>query len=31
VGLNGRGAEIIAIWIVLTRGDAPRFVTAFPG
>jgi len=31
VGPNGRDAEIITIWIVLTGEDVPRFVTAFPG
>jgi hypothetical protein len=31
VSPSGRGAEVIAIWIVLTGEDFPRFVTAFPG
>jgi hypothetical protein len=31
IGPSGRGAEVIAIWIVLAGGGAPRLVTAFPG
>ncbi len=29
-GLNGRVAEIVAVWIILAGEDAPRFVTAYP-
>jgi hypothetical protein len=29
-GLNGRVAEIVTVWIILTGEDVPRFVTAYP-
>ena len=31
VGANGRAAEVVTVWIVLTGEDFPRFVTAYPG
>ena len=31
VGPSGRGAAVIAIWIILHGTDSPRFITAFPG
>jgi len=31
VGPNGRDAEVITIWIILTGTDVPRFITAYPG
>lgn len=30
-GPAGREAEVVAIWIIRTAEDFPRFVTAFPG
>ena len=30
-GPSGRSAEVIAVWIVLTGEDHPRFITAFSG
>ena len=30
IGPTGRAAAIVAVWIVLTDEDFPRFVTAFP-
>lgn len=30
-GPAGREAEVVAVWIILTGEDFPRFVTAFPG
>ena len=29
-GPNGRSANIVTLWIILTGEDAPRFVTAYP-
>ncbi len=29
-GPMGRGAEIVAVWIILPGDNAPRFVTAYP-
>lgn len=31
VGPSGRGAAVIAIWIILHGTDSPRLITAFPG
>lgn len=31
VGPSGRGAALIAVWIILHGTDSPRFITAFPG
>ena len=31
VGPNGRGAVVVAIWIILHGTDSPKFITAFPG
>jgi hypothetical protein len=30
-GPSGATSEIVTVWIVLAGGDAPRFITAFPG
>ena len=30
-GPNGREAKFICIWLVPVGGEAPRFITAFPG
>jgi hypothetical protein len=30
MGLNGRVAEIVTVWIILAGTDVPRFVTAYP-
>jgi len=30
-GPSGRSAEVLTVWIILFGGDAPQFVTAFPG
>lgn len=30
-GPTGRGADLVAVWIVLRGEHFPRFVTAFPG
>ena len=30
-GPGGRSAGILTVWIILSGGDAPQFVTAFPG
>ena len=30
-GPSGRSAGVLTIWIVLSGGDVPQFVTAFPG
>ncbi len=30
-GPAGKGAVLVAVWIVLRSEDFPRFVTAFPG
>jgi len=30
-GPSGRSAEVVTVWVVLARGDVPRFVTAYPG
>lgn len=30
-GPNGRRAEIVTIWIILSGDDRPRLVTAYPG
>jgi len=30
-GPDGKGAVLVAVWIVLCGEDFPRFVTAFPG
>jgi hypothetical protein len=31
VGPRGKGAVVVAVWIVLRGQGRPRFVTAFPG
>ena len=28
---SGRPAGVLTVWIILSSGDAPQFVTAFPG
>ena len=28
---SGRSAKVLTVWIILFGGDAPQFVTAFPG
>ncbi len=30
-GPSGRSAGVLTVWIILFGGDAPQFVTAFPG
>ena len=30
-GPNGRSAEVVTVWIVLTGEDVPRFITAYSG
>ena len=30
MGLNGRVAEIVTVWIILAVKAVPRFVTAYP-
>jgi hypothetical protein len=30
-GPAGRSASVVSVWIVSAEGEAPRFVTAFPG
>jgi hypothetical protein len=30
-GPSGRGAGVLAVWIILNGEDFPRFVTAYPG
>jgi hypothetical protein len=30
-GPNGREAKFTSVWLVTSGGEAPRFVTAFPG
>ena len=30
-GPSGRSAKVLSVWIILFGGDAPQFVTAFPG
>lgn len=30
-GPSGNSAEVVTVWIVLSGGDVPQFVTAFPG
>ncbi|MFQ5740897.1 MAG: DUF6883 domain-containing protein [Acidobacteriota bacterium] len=30
-GPSGKSAEIVTVWIILSGGDVPQFVTAFPG
>lgn len=30
MGLNGRSAEIVTVWIVRLQEPGPRFVTAYP-
>ena len=30
-GPNGREAKFTSVWLVTADGEAPRFVTAFPG
>ena len=30
IGLNGRMAEIVTVWIILAGEETPRFVTAYP-
>jgi len=30
-GPNGRTAEVVTVWIVLTGEDVPRFITAYSG
>ncbi|OFW13205.1 MAG: hypothetical protein A3F70_16975 [Acidobacteria bacterium RIFCSPLOWO2_12_FULL_67_14] len=31
VGPTGQSAPVVSVWFVPTGGDAPRFVTAYPG
>ncbi len=31
LGPSGKDAEVVAVWIILSGEDVPRFVTAFPG
>ncbi len=30
-GPSGRSAGVLTVWIILSGGDVPQFVTAFPG
>lgn len=30
-GPNGRSAEVLTVWIILTGEDVPRFITAYSG
>lgn len=30
-GPNGKMAELVSVWIVLTKENVPRFVTVYPG
>ncbi len=30
-GPNGRSAEVVKVWIILTGEDVPRFITAYTG
>ncbi len=30
-GPSGRSAGVLTVWIILFGGDAPQFVTAYPG
>lgn len=30
-GSSGKSAEVLTVWIVLSGGNVPQFVTAFPG
>lgn len=30
-GTTGRAAQVVAVWMILTGEDFPRFVTAYPG
>jgi len=31
MGPSGRGAAVVAIWIILHGTESPKFITAFPG
>jgi hypothetical protein len=31
IGPSGKAAGVLTVWIILFGGDAPQFVTAFPG
>ena len=30
-GPTGQSASVVSVWFIPTRGDGPRFVTAYPG
>ena len=30
-GPSGKSPEVVTVWIILSGGDVPQFVTAFPG
>jgi hypothetical protein len=30
-GPNGQSAVVVSVWFISATGDAPRFVTAYPG
>jgi hypothetical protein len=30
-GPNGRSATVVSVWLMPANGDAPRFITAYPG
>jgi len=30
-GPTGQSARVVSVWFIPTRGDVPRFVTAYPG
>ncbi len=30
-GPTGQSATVVSVWFIPARGDAPRFVTAYPG
>jgi hypothetical protein len=30
-GPSGRSAGVLTVWIILSGGDVPQFITAFPG
>ena len=31
IGPNGQAASVVSVWFMPTGGNAPRFVTAYPG
>lgn len=31
IGPNGQAASVVSVWFLETGGNAPRFITAYPG